>query len=64
MDADRDAHEEVLWAFGDCAVEFEEVGFFECLESKIVEFEITIVDECRVEGGAILGVHDDVVYLL
>ena len=64
VDSDCYAHEEMLWSFGNDSIEFEQVGFFQCFEAKIVKFEITIVNQGGIECGAIFGVHDDIIHLL
>jgi len=61
MDPDRDTHEHVLGPFGDLAIEFEEIGFLECFEAKVIEFKVAIVDEGCVEY--VLVGHYDLVYL-
>jgi hypothetical protein len=34
VDADCNAHDHVLWAFGDTAIDVEEVGAFKCFETE------------------------------
>lgn len=62
MDADGDAHEHVLGAFGDAAVDAEEVGALERLEAKVVVVEVAVVDDGAVEGLRV-G-HDSLVRLV
>lgn len=43
MDADRNTHEHLLWALHDLLVHPEEVGLLECLKTKVVVIEVTII---------------------
>jgi hypothetical protein len=57
VDTDRDTHEHVLRAFYYTAVDAEEVGTLEGLETKVIVIKITIVDDFRVK--TFLVVHDN-----
>ena len=59
MNADCHAHEHVLGAFGNLAVDFEEIGLFERLEAKVVQLKVAIVNDGAIEN--VLVLHDDIV---
>jgi len=61
VNADGDTHEHVLWTFGDLAVQFEKVGLFQCLEAKVVQLKVSIVNDGGVE--CVLVLHDNVIRL-
>ena len=41
-----DTHEHMLWSLHSHAINFEHVGFLQSLIAKVVEVEITIIDNC------------------
>ena len=45
MNSNGDAHEHVLRPFYHFSMHLEKIGFFECLESKIIKAKIAIVDD-------------------
>ena len=60
VDADGDAHQHLLRAFGHFAVELEQVGALERLESEVVVAEIAVVDDGGVQlfGVGLDDLHD------
>ncbi len=64
VDAHRDTHEHMLWPFHNLPMEFQEIGFFQRLESKIIKFKIPVMDQCRIQNRTMLWIHDHVIDLL
>ena len=54
VDADGDAHQQVLRTLGDLAVDLQEVGFLQRLEAEEVVAEVAVVDDRRVEHLAVV----------
>lgn len=52
--AHRDTHEHVLRTFGNDAVNFQQIGFFEGFESKVVKFKVTVVNDGSVKYVLVL----------
>ena len=59
VDADRDAHDHVLRALDDLAVEPAEVALLERLEAEVLVVEVAVVDDRRVDALLVL-LHDRV----
>jgi hypothetical protein len=57
VDTNSDTHKHVLRALYNTAVDTEEVGAFEGLETEIIVIKITIVDDFRVETFRVI--HDN-----
>lgn len=49
MDANGNAHDHVLWSFGDFAIDSQKIGSLHCLETEIVVVEVLVIDDGRVE---------------
>lgn len=49
VDTASDTHEHVLWSLHSLAVDLEHVGLLQSLVAKVVEAEIPIVDDGRVQ---------------
>jgi hypothetical protein len=45
VDTNRHAHQHVLGAFHDLAVDLEQIGPFQCFEAKVVVLVITVVND-------------------
>ena len=57
VDADGDAHEHVLWALGNLAIDAEEVRALESLEAEVLVVEVTLIDDGGVKHVGIVA-HD------
>ncbi len=62
VDSDGDTHKHALWAFCNLSVHLEKVGLFQCLEAKVIVFEITGVVDGLVKN--VLVLHDSLVVFL